>query len=212
MSEAAEAFPGGSPIRKKRAKKKARAKKPRAKKAKKPKKPCKYGPRDADGLCPKKPRANPFAEDEGEDTPILATKVTTKTATGRKQQSTVGKELSKIANKAVQDASKRAVDKAFESAKNPQTRAAIVQAAKDGKAALIGAATKFGPIAVLAVALGAGLYFGTRAIAFKKLKQRYIDDSLKTAKAGPGGKGITAAMEVILRKQYSDYFDSMQRK
>lgn len=51
-----QAMPGGAPVTARTRKRSTRARKStRAPKPKKEKPPCKYGPRDADGYCPKKP-------------------------------------------------------------------------------------------------------------------------------------------------------------
>jgi len=222
-------MPGGAPIRERRATKrkkkkgrrapkeelpprKKKAKKPKAKK--KPKKPCKYGPRTAEGLCPKKPRRNPFAEEEAGDEEGIGAKVSeTKvsvTRGGRKTQSTVGKEAKKIFDDAIKKATKSAVDKAFQEAKNPETRARVLQAVKQGGPYAKEVLKKL-PL-VGAILAGAGLIFVvSKPYIRQRLKNQYVERTLLEAKRGPGGKGITPAMEAVLRKQYADFFETMNR-
>lgn len=67
------------------------------------KKPCKYGPRDADGYCPKRPSSNPWKNAEE----VVVAKVTGKSATARAkaktpQQRSVEKAVTKVAEKAAE--------------------------------------------------------------------------------------------------------------
>lgn len=78
-------------------------KKPKAAKKARAKRPCKYGPRDADGYCPKKPSSNPWKNAEE----VLVTKVTGKSATARRaakspQERATEKAVTKVAEKAAE--------------------------------------------------------------------------------------------------------------
>lgn len=69
------------------------------------KKPCKYGPRDADGYCPKKPSSSPWKNAEE----VVVAKVTGKSSTARAkakspQQRNVEKAVTKVAEKVTETA------------------------------------------------------------------------------------------------------------
>lgn len=104
--------PRGSPITSSRKKRKTK-RKTKAKKAKKAKRACKYGPRDADGYCPKKPSRY----DSGGD--ILDALEPPRRVTSR--ASATRRKLTAGATKATQ----QLVEGVVRSAANPATREAV---------------------------------------------------------------------------------------
>lgn len=140
---------------------------PRAKPA------CKYGPRDADGYCPKKPKAAPR-----EDAGILSAPAPRK----RKRQS-IGQKLERTTTTAVVRAGQKAAVKGV----------GKIQAAGGLKAVLkspiatgvgTGAVTVGGAIA-LAAAAGIAAFLGTTAIlnAIKNKKEREQQAAFEAAQA-----------------------------
>jgi len=128
---------------KKRKAKKATKKKATKKKAKKAKKPCKYGPRDADGYCPKKPSRNPFAE-EG-DAPAAAPrrkKAAAKKAPARKAsaaEKAITKAAEAAAMRGLTKLQRKAADPAFQTAAAGLAGTSVRSLSKIPKAAAVGA-------------------------------------------------------------------------
>lgn len=225
-----DALPGGARIKKKKkkraAKKKAKAPckygergedglcPPKPKKARKAKakKPCKYGPRDADGLCPKKPRKNPFAEEDEGPVSIVEKKIPVGvTKAGNVRTTTLRREAEKVLVRAAENAGKKAVDKAFDMAKDPEVRAKVSAALSGSSPAALAYVKKL-PLVGLVAAAGYGIgSFAGKELAYRRVREKYVESWLRDALAGPGGKQLTPAMQKILRKQYADFFDMKNR-
>lgn len=211
---AADAMPGGAPIRERRAKKKKKGRarrapkeelppEPKKVKKKKAKKPCKYGPRGEDGYCPKKPKK---AKKEGDNWILDQEVAVGVTRGGNVKKTTLRKEVGKGVNKLVSEISRKGVDQAMEALQDPNKRAAIQAAAvlKFDQAKAVLRKAGF-PGAVVAFLLVASTMAG-RALAYDDVSKRWAREQLAAAKRGPGGKGITKDMEKVLLKQYYDWF------
>lgn len=130
-----------------------------ARKKPREKPPCKYGPRDADGYCPKKPKATKATKPEEKkgllDKPIPQGY----TATGKKRApTTVRKEAKKVLEKAVTETATEAAKRTYAAYKKDPERF------KGAAAELIATMTKWGFLgAVIAGTIAVGLKVGTGA-------------------------------------------------
>lgn len=97
-------------------------KKPKA--PKKAKKPCKYGPRDAQGYCPKKPSSY-SPPTPGGSTSVLDKKIKTRTSTGRESSTTIRKEANRIGGIVATQVGNKAADATWEWLKKPENRTAL---------------------------------------------------------------------------------------
>ena len=104
-------------------------KKPKKPRTKKAKKPCKYGPRDSEGYCPKRP--SQYSSDSqssgASSTSWLDKPLPTTTKTGRKTTTTARKAITKGA----EEVAKKAADETYESLKKwyakPENRQTLTQ-------------------------------------------------------------------------------------
>lgn len=137
MSVTPTALPGGAPIRKKASKKPCKygerdaegfcPKKPKGPaRAKKSKAPCKYGPRDADGFCPKKPKKPVEAKPKGKlDVEIFAGV----TPSGKVKTTTPKKILYSTITKASDELTRKGVDEGLKWINSEKGKAALASGA-----------------------------------------------------------------------------------
>lgn len=208
---------------------------PRAKKAKKPKPPCKYGPRGADGLCPKKPRMEASTFDFGADAPSTSARAPAKksSASSLAERVIVGS-----AKEAAQTVIQQTVPKLRLTKKQmaSQTRILIAEGKKSTGAAVArvaSAAAKVGktlaaPVAALsgtmvAAALGAGLaaFAATTYLInrIKDKKERKAQAEFQAAQAyrqarlvaeQQKGSPLTAGEQASLSRQFKDAIARIQ--
>lgn len=206
-SAAGSTIPG---LKKKKKAKKKKAPKQKKARKKKGKKPCKYGPRDADGYCPKKPSRNPFADDASEEAP--APKARPKKLT--KKQKDAERTLKKITDKGAD----KLVENTFAVLKDPVKAKAAATAIKTiakmnvGDVAKAGAAgyTLLGGVALAGIAAFAAThYIITRRAANKEAKQQQAYEAALAyrqaradAMAKQGGKPLTAAQQTLLSSAF----------
>lgn len=191
-----KAMPGGAPVaapRKKKSTSRARAKAP------KEKPPCKYGPRDADGYCPKKPagsttrRKKTTVSARTTDSAVrqAAEVIANPNATTSQKTAAIGK----VAEVTITEAAKKTIKQNA----TPEKIAKAKQAIKDALPAAI-------ELAGSAVATaGAGeLYVRTRKAVFQSPKLK-AEHELRMTETRLKRK-LTAKEREVLRRQYIEYF------
>lgn len=172
-------FPGGAApttgkkAKKRKAKKAKAPKKSKAKKAK-AKKPCKYGPRDEEGYCPKKPRKNPWANAED----VILDEVVPKKKAAKKAKapakSAARKKLEKDVTRAAEKAAELALKKAAEKVKaNPEWTSAAAGIAGT-RVSQLGKLPKVAAVGALSGVLLAGIaaYAATTYIITKRARNK----------------------------------------
>lgn len=128
---------------------------PKKPKSAKAKKPCKYGPRDAEGYCPKKGRSTPIpSSSRAIDKPIAV-----KTKTGRATTTTIRKEVTKLGNQVATQVGNKVADSTWEWLKKPENRTALQTGALTALSRLRALA---GPIG----AILAGAFIGAKIGAY----------------------------------------------
>jgi hypothetical protein len=190
-----QAMPGGAPVAAPRKKKSTRA---RAK-APKEKPPCKYGPRDADGYCPKKPagsttrRKKTTVSARTTDSAVrqAAEVISNPNATTSQKTAAIGK----VAEVTITEAAKKTIKKNA----TPEKIAKAKQAIKDALPAAI-------ELAGSAVATaGAGeLYKRTRKAVFQSPKLK-AEHELRMTETRLKRK-LTAKEREVFRRQYIEFF------
>lgn len=135
------------------------------------KRACKYGARDADGYCPKKPSANPWKNAEE----VITTKITGKSSTARKasktpQERATERAVTKVAEKAAETALSKLAKKVEE---NPgwSTAAAGLAGTKVKNIGTLAKGTRAGVLGAIALA-GIAAYAATTYIITRKAKNR----------------------------------------
>lgn len=89
------------------------------------KRPCKYGPRDSNGLCPKRPKKSVSSSEENGTPSWLDKPIVSTTSTGNFKKTTARKEIESVTKKVTDEATRKAVDAAVDWAKKPENRARI---------------------------------------------------------------------------------------
>lgn len=85
------------------------------------KKPCKYGARTSEGLCPKKPRASSAPSSAS----VLDKPIPTKTSTGKASSTTIRKQVTKIGNQVATQAGNKVADTVWDWLRKPENRTAL---------------------------------------------------------------------------------------
>lgn len=146
-------------------------KKPKAAKKARAKKACKYGPRDSDGYCPKKPSKNPWKNAEE----MVVEKVTGKSATARRagktaQQRNVEKAVTRVAEKAA-EASLQKLAKKVQDNPGWSSAAAGLAGTKVSQVGKLPGVVKVGALSGIVLA-GIAAYAATTWIITRKAKNR----------------------------------------
>lgn len=212
---ARQALPGGAPLKaaprgKSRKKAAPRSKTAAKKKAPKAKPPCKYGPRDSEGRCPKKPASS------RRQTTANRTRVTARTTSSATtqaidvvtnprasaEQKTAA--VAKVAETAATDALKSGAKKVIRSSRLQKAKGAAVSIAKRVGAGGVGVLGPFASAASIVLtkypteaklkALGAARKKADAAVALVE----------KTLKAR--GQSLTRKQRNLLLKQHIDFF------
>jgi hypothetical protein len=193
-----QAMPGGAPVAAPRKKKSTSSS---SKKAPKEKPPCKYGPRDADGYCPKKPAAGSTTRRRKKTTVSARTTdsavrqaaevISNPNATTSQKTAAIGK----VAEVTITEAAKKTIKRNA----TPEKIAKAKQAIKDALPAAI-------ELAGSAVATaGAGeLYKRTRKAVFQSPKLK-AEHELRMTETRLKRK-LTATEREVLRRQYIEFF------
>jgi len=210
----ATTMPGGAPLRRSSSKRPCKygardsdglcPKKPKA--APKPKKPCKYGAR-VNGLCPKKPfsrssRSSSASSAESSSS-VLDRQIKTKTKTGRTTTTTPRKVITKVADQVAREAGNKAADATYEWLKKPENRDAL----KTGAIVALGRLRALAsPIAAILAGAWAGWKIGSYNSAVREQgAQNYASSQIalvtKLAK-----RALTIKEATLLRDFHADQF------
>jgi len=149
---------------------------PRAAKPKKAKPACKYGPRDADGYCPKKPTASARELDAG-------TSILDKPAPKKRKRQSIG---ARIETQAVNATTRAAQRGALKGVKAVQKAGGVKAILNTRVATGVGGATlSLGATIAAAAAVGIAAFMATTAIlnAIKNKKEREQQAAFEAAQA-----------------------------
>jgi len=141
----------GAPAKRKRAAKSSSSA-PRAPRAKKAKPPCKYGPRDADGYCPKKPPAEPREEASILDRP----------APKKRKRQSIGQKIERQATTSVVRATQKAAVRGVTAVQKAGGVKAVLN--KQVATGIGGASLSLGATIAAAAAAGIASFMLTTAI------------------------------------------------